>query len=75
LIVSRTVLQDDDENGLSSDEIKLEAQKWVFRCKIGAVLGWVLFIAWIVVAQVFRGDLFPSSMYMLSSDSAELTGW
>jgi len=70
-----TDIQDDSENGLTADEIKLEAQKWVFRCKIGAVLGWMLFIAWVVVAQIYRGDVFPNSMYMLSSDSAEMTGW
>jgi hypothetical protein len=53
----------------------MEEQKWVFRCKIGALLGWMLFIAWIVVAQIYRGDVLPNSLYMFNSDSAELTGW
>ena len=66
---------DSSEAGPTADEIKIEAQKWVVRCKIGALLGWMLFIAWIVVAQIFRGNLFPNSLYMFSSDSAEWTGW
>jgi len=47
----------------------------VFRCRVGAVLGSLVFVAWIVVAQVYRGTVFPASLYMLNSDSAEMTGW
>jgi len=60
---------------MTADEIQLEAQKWVFRCRVGAVLGSLVFVAWIVVAQVYRGTVFPASLYMLNSDSAEMTGW
>ena len=67
--------QDDATTELTPEQIQMEAQKWVARCKCGAVASFSAFAGWIVVAQVLRGSVFPASLYMLNSDDAELTGW
>jgi hypothetical protein len=64
----------DDPTEATQDEIKREATLWVQRCKICASVFVVLWIAWIVCAQVFRSVL-PASLYMLNADDAALTGW
>jgi hypothetical protein len=66
-----------DENApeMTPEEIQMETQKWVTRCKFSAVIVTGLFVAWIVVAQVLRGSVFPPSLYMLNADDAEVTGW
>jgi hypothetical protein len=70
-----TDFTDDSVPELTPEQIQMEAQKWVARCKVGAVIGFTCFVAWIVVAQVLRGSVFPSTWYMLNADNAELTGW
>jgi hypothetical protein len=66
---------DTAEPGLTPEEIQMEVQKWVARCKIGAIVGVILFAAWIVLAQVLRGSVFPPSWYMLNQDDVTITGW
>lgn len=59
---------------MTTEQIHIEAMKWVNRCKVSAfivVLGW---IAWIIIAQVLR-DKLPVSLYVLPSDSQQITGW
>lgn len=59
---------------LTPEEITQNAEKWVLRCRIGATIVILAWIAWIVVAQVLR-DILPTSLYMLNPDDATLTGW
>lgn len=66
---------DNDESGLTPEQIQMESQKWVSRCKKGAFVGFTVFIAWIIIAQVLRGSVFPPSLYMLNPDDASITGW
>jgi hypothetical protein len=63
------------EAGLTPEEIQMEVQKWVARCKKGAIVGFIVFVAWIVTAQVLRGSVFPPSWYMLNQDDVAITGW
>lgn len=70
-----TDFADDAMAELSPEEIQMEVQKWVGRCKVGAITGFTLFTAWIVTAQVLRGSVFPSSWYMLNPDDPTMTGW
>ena len=58
----------------TAEEIRIEAEKWVGRSKCMASLAVTIFIAWVVVAQVYRKDL-PSFLYLYNADNAELTGW
>ena len=58
----------------TAEEIRIEAEKWVGRSKCMASLAVTIFIAWVVVAQVYRKEL-PSFLYLYSDDNAELTGW
>ena len=60
---------------MSPEDIQMEAQKWVQRCKYGAVIATACFLGWVIIAQVFRGNIFPPSLYMLNLDDAEVTGW
>ncbi len=66
---------DSDESGLTPEQIQMESQKWVSRSKKGAIVSFTVFIAWIVIAQVLRGSVFPPSLYMLNPDDASITGW
>jgi hypothetical protein len=59
----------------SPEQIKMEMEKWVQRCKVSAVIGTATFVAWIVIAQVLRGSVFPHQLYFTRPDNAELTGW
>lgn len=60
---------------LTPEQIRVEVQTWVYRCKVGAVTAGAAFVAWIVTAQVLRGTVFPATWYMLSADNVALTGW
>jgi hypothetical protein len=53
----------------------MEVQKWVSRCKKGAIIGSIMFAGWIVLAQVLRGSVFPPSWYMLNENDVAITGW
>jgi hypothetical protein len=66
---------DNDDAGLTPEQIQMESQKWVSRCKKGSIVSLIIFIAWIVIAQVLRGSVFPPSLYMLNPDDASITGW
>lgn len=64
----------DEATTMTPEEIHLEALKWVNRCKMSAIVVSLAWIAWIIVAQVLRNVL-PTSLYMLSPDSPQVTGW
>ena len=66
---------DNDEAGLTPEQIQVESLKWVSRCKKGAIVSFIVFVAWIVIAQVLRGSVFPPSLYMLNPDDVSITGW
>jgi hypothetical protein len=66
---------DNDESGLTPEQIQMEAQKWVSRCKKGAIVGFIILVAWIITAQLLRGSVFPPSLYMLNPDDVSITGW
>jgi hypothetical protein len=66
---------DSDDSGLTPEQIQMESQKWVSRCKKGSIVSLIIFVAWIVIAQVLRGSVFPPSLYMLNPDDASITGW
>lgn len=66
---------DNEDSGLTPEQIQMESQKWVSRCKKGAIVSSIIFVAWIVIAQVFRGSVFPPSLYMLNPDDESITGW
>ena len=66
---------DDDDAALTPEQIQMESQKWVSRCKKGSIVSFIIFIAWIVIAQVLRGSVFPPSLYMLNPDDVSITGW
>jgi hypothetical protein len=52
----------------------MEAEKWVHRCKVSAIVVVSAWVAWIITAQVLRGVL-PASLYMLNPDDEAITGW
>lgn len=59
----------------SPEQIKLETEKWVHRCKLASAVAFLLFIAWIVTAQILRGSVLPHKLYFINQDNAEVTGW
>ena len=60
---------------MTPEQIQIEVQKWVTRCRKGAIVGFIVFAAWIILAQVLRGSVFPQSLYMLNADDVAVTGW
>ena len=66
---------DNEDSELTPEQIQMESQKWVSRCKKGSIVSFILFVAWVVIAQVLRGAVFPPSLYMLNPDDASITGW
>ena len=61
---------------LTPEEIQLVVQKWIQKCKVSAIIVITIWIGWIITAQVLRGhQLLPVQLYMLSSDSQQVTGW
>jgi hypothetical protein len=60
---------------LTPEQIQKRVKFWVVRCKIGAIITLPVFVAWIVIAQVFRGSVFPHTWYMLNANDVALTGW
>jgi hypothetical protein len=69
-----TDFQDDTVVEATPEEIKMEAEKWVHRCKVSAIVVVSAWVAWIITAQVLRGVL-PASLYMLNPDDEAITGW
>lgn len=63
-----------DEETLSAEQVKLETKKWVRRSLFGAAVVCSLWVAWIVVFQVFS-DEFGPNWFVMSEDEAEKTGW
>ena len=57
-------------------EIARNEQLWVRRCQVCSVLVSAVWIAWVLVIQVFMTDKFPASWFVRASDStSEATGW
>ena len=64
----------DTDTEQTQEEIRANAEKWVQRCKRSAIVFFLVWIGWIVAAQVLR-DVLPPSLYMLRNDDEALTGW
>jgi hypothetical protein len=64
----------DEPTESTPEEIQLEAEKWVNRCKLSASIFISLWIGWIVASQLLRNTL-PSSWYMLNPQDVSRTGW
>lgn len=60
---------------LTPEQIALATEEWVQRCKVGCIVASVVFVAWVVVAQVLHNSLLPPSLYLLSANDAAITGW
>jgi hypothetical protein len=76
-MTTKTYLHHDNTITTERDiEIARNEFLWVRRCQICAVLLSAVWIAWVLVIQVFMTDSFPSSWFVRSSDSTnEATGW
>lgn len=59
---------------MTPEEIQMEAIKWMNRCKYSAMVVVAAWISWIVIVQVLRDQL-PVSLFVLSPDSPQVTGW
>ena len=66
--------RDEDEARLHAQVVHKEVEKWVKRSSLGAVLVVSLFVAWVVMFQVYK-DSFGPQWFVMSEDQGEATGW
>lgn len=64
----------EDGAPVSAAFIQTNTEKYVAYSKVGASVCGIFFVAWIFVAQIFRGVL-PAELYLLNGDNVALTGW